>query len=106
VVQHISDRIGVMYLGKLVEIGDSELIFENAAHPYTQALLGAIPVPDASLRQELVVLEGNVPSPSNPPSGCRFHTRCPLAQAICQEKEPELRQVRPRQYAACHLLAE
>ena len=105
-VQHISDRIGVMYLGKLVEIGDSELIFENASHPYTQALLGAIPVPDASLRQELVVLEGNVPSPSNPPSGCRFHTRCPLVQAICQEKEPELRQVRPRQYAACHLLVE
>jgi oligopeptide transport system ATP-binding protein len=104
VVQHISDRIGVMYLGKLVEIGDSELIFENASHPYTQALLGAIPVPDASLRQELVVLEGNVPSPSNPPSGCRFHTRCPLAQAICLEKEPELREVRPYQYAACHLL--
>lgn len=106
VVQHISDRIGVMYLGKLVELGDSVQIFENPAHPYTQALLGAIPVPDTSHRQELVVLEGNVPSPSNPPPGCRFHTRCPLAQAICREKEPELHQVRPHQVAACHLLVE
>jgi oligopeptide transport system ATP-binding protein len=106
VVQHISDRIGVMYLGKLVEIGESEQIFENAAHPYTQALLGAIPVPDVSQQQELVVLEGNVPSPSNPPAGCRFHTRCPLAEAICQEKEPELQQLGPHQYAACHLLVK
>jgi oligopeptide transport system ATP-binding protein len=104
VVQHISDRIGVMYLGKLVEIGDSEQIFNNPAHPYTQALLGAIPLPDVTHRQELVVLEGNVPSSSNPPTGCRFHTRCPLAQPICRETEPELRQIRTNQFAACHVI--
>ena len=104
VVQHISDRIGVMYLGKLVEIGDSEQIFNHPSHPYTQALLGSIPVPDVTQKQELVVLEGNVPSPTNPPSGCRFHTRCPIAQAICREVEPELRQVEPHQFAACHLI--
>lgn len=104
VVQHISDRIGVMYLGKLVEIGPSEQIFENPLHPYTQALLGAIPVPDTTHLQELVVLKGNVPSPTDPPSGCRFHTRCPLAAAICREQEPLLRQVGSNQYAACHLI--
>ena len=104
VVQHISDRIGVMYLGKLVEIGNSDQIFAAPLHPYTKALLGAIPLPDASHKQELVVLEGTVPSPADPPPGCRFHTRCPLAQFICQEKEPDLRQIRPNQYAACHLI--
>lgn len=108
VVQHISDRIGVMYLGKLVEIGKTEQIFATPAHPYTQALLGAIPVPEVSSdvndKQELVVLQGNVPSPSDPPSGCSFHTRCPLVQSICREKEPELRQIRPFQHAACHLI--
>ena len=104
VVQHISDRIGVMYLGKVVEIGDSEQIFNQPSHPYTQALLGSVPIPDVSQRQELVVLAGNVPSPTNPPPGCRFHTRCPLAEAICRESEPEMRQIRPHQSAACHLL--
>ena len=104
VVQHISNRIGVMYLGKLVEIGDSDQIFNHPSHPYTQALLGSIPIPDVSHKQELVVLEGNVPSPTNPPPGCRFHTRCPLAQAICRETEPELRQIEPHQFAACHLI--
>ena len=104
VVQHISDRIGVMYLGKLVEIGRSEQIFEDPLHPYTQALLGAIPMPDTRQRRQLIVLEGNVPSPSDPPPGCRFHTRCPLAQAICREEEPLLRQFQPAQYAACHLI--
>ncbi len=104
VVQHISDRIGVMYLGKLVALGDSERIFNHPSHPYTQALLGSLPLPDVSHKQELVVLEGSVPSPTNPPPGCRFHTRCPIAQAICQEKEPELRQIEPDQFAACHLI--
>jgi oligopeptide transport system ATP-binding protein len=104
VVQHISDRIGVMYLGKLVEVAESEQLFHNPSHPYTQALLGAIPLPDVAKKQELMVLEGSVPSPSDPPAGCRFHTRCPLTQTICQETEPELRQIGPKQYAACHLI--
>jgi oligopeptide transport system ATP-binding protein len=104
VVQHISDRIGVMYLGKLVELGSSEGIFEEPLHPYTQALFGAIPLPEVDGGRELVVLEGNVPSPVNPPGGCRFHTRCPLVQKICKEQEPELRPVRPERLAACHLI--
>lgn len=104
VVQHISDRIGVMYLGKLAEIGPSEQIFEDPLHPYTQALLGAIPIPDTRQKRALIVLEGNVPSPSDPPRGCRFHTRCPLAEAICRQEEPLLRRIQPDQFAACHLL--
>ena len=106
VVQHISNRIGVMYLGKLVEVAESEQLFDNPSHPYTQALLGAIPLPDVSHKQELVILKGGVPSPSNPPSGCHFHTRCPLAYSDCRETEPEMRQVGPGQYAACHLIEE
>jgi len=104
VVQHISNRIGVMYLGKLVEIGPSEVIFEQPLHPYTQALLGAIPVPEAGRDRELVVLEGTVPSPADPPAGCRFHTRCPLVQAICKTEEPLLREIRPAHRVACHLV--
>jgi oligopeptide/dipeptide ABC transporter ATP-binding protein len=104
VVQHISDRIGVMYLGKLVESGLSEQVFASPLHPYTHALLGAIPMPFVDKRRELVVLEGNVPSPVNPPPGCRFHTRCPLAQSICEEKVPELRQVAPDRLVACHFV--
>jgi len=94
VVQHISDRIGVMYLGKLVEVGSAQDVFENPLHPYTQALFASIPLPVVDRTRELKVLEGNVPSPVNPPSGCRFHTRCPIAQRKCQETEPALRQVR------------
>jgi oligopeptide/dipeptide ABC transporter ATP-binding protein len=104
VVQHISDRIGVMYLGKLVELGPSEAIFRQPLHPYTQALFGAIPQPVVDSQRELTVLEGNVPSPVDPPSGCRFHTRCPLAQSICSEKEPELREIQPGRFVACLLL--
>lgn len=102
VVQHISDRIGVMYLGKLVEIGSTESIFARPAHPYTKALLAAIPLPEVTVRQELVLLEGNVPDPTRPPPGCRFHTRCPIAEALCQEQEPLLREIHPDVYAACH----
>lgn len=94
VVQHISDRIGVMYLGKLVEVGSAEEIYNQPLHPYTQALFGAIPMPVVGEQRELKVLEGNVPSPVNPPSGCRFHTRCPIAQKKCQETEPVLQEVR------------
>jgi oligopeptide/dipeptide ABC transporter ATP-binding protein len=105
VVQHISDRIGVMYLGKLVELGPSEAVFQQPLHPYTQALFGAIPQPVVDSRRELTILEGNVPSPVNPPSGCRFHTRCPLAREICTQVEPELRQVASGRLASCHFVA-
>jgi oligopeptide transport system ATP-binding protein len=104
VVQHISDRIGVMYLGKLVELGDAEAVFSAPLHPYTRALLNAIPMPVVNEKRELAVLEGNVPSPINPPSGCRFHTRCPLAQAICSEQEPQLRKAVAERLVACHLI--
>ena len=111
VVQHISDRIGVMYLGKMVEVGNAQDVFEEPLHPYTQALFGAIPMPVVDNKRELKVLEGNVPSPVNPPSGCRFHTRCPIAQEKCQETEPVLRSVRSgtlsslsARQAACHFV--
>jgi len=105
VVEHISDRIGVMYLGKLVEVGDAEDIFNDPQHPYTQALLGAIPRPEVDDGQDLVILEGTVPSPVNPPSGCRFHTRCPLVTDICRQQEPELVAINGR-LVACHLVHE
>ena len=102
VVKYIADRILVMYLGKLVESGPVEPVFEQPLHPYTQALLSAIPKADPSVRQKRLLLEGEVPSPINPPSGCRFHTRCPIVASICREKEPELRPMGQRQ-VACHL---
>lgn len=104
VVGHISDRIGVMYLGKMVEVGNAQAVFDEPLHPYTQALFGAIPMPIVDNQRELKVLEGNVPSPINPPSGCRFHTRCPIAQKMCQETEPVLRQVRGGREVACHFV--
>jgi len=104
VVQHISDRIGVMYLGKLVETGPSQDIFDEPLHPYTQALFAAIPIPEVDSKHEIKVLEGNVPSPINPPSGCRFHTRCPLAQAQCRDVEPALRTIGSNRQVACHLV--
>ncbi len=106
VVQHISDRIGVMYLGKIVELAPADDIFSSPLHPYTQALFGAIPMPDVDNLRELTILEGNVPSPINPPSGCRFHTRCPLAQEVCRQQEPILRQIRRNRVVACHFVNE
>lgn len=104
VVEYISDRIAVMYLGQIVEIGASERIFAAPRHPYTQALLRAVPEPDIAMRRELAILEGNVPSPANPPAGCRFHTRCPLAFDRCRADEPELRpDGDPTWQVACHL---
>ena len=102
VVKYIADRILVMYLGKLVESGLVEPVFERPLHPYTQALLSAIPKADPSVRQKRLLLEGEVPSPINPPTGCRFNSRCPKVVSICREKEPELRRMGQRQ-VACHL---
>ena len=103
VVRHISDRVGVMYLGHLVEMAERNEIYRNPIHPYTKALLSAVPIPDPILdaQRERVLLSGEVPSPLNPPSGCVFHPRCPIANDQCSQEEPELRQVEPDHWAAC-----
>jgi oligopeptide/dipeptide ABC transporter ATP-binding protein len=102
VVEYISDRVGVMYLGKLVELATAEDLYADPRMPYTQALLSAIPVPDPTVKKQRIVLQGDVPSPINPPSGCPFRTRCWLAQDICSEVLPPLREVAPNHWAACH----
>ena len=103
VVEHISHRIAVMYLGKIVELTDTRSLFAAPQHPYSEALLSAVPVPDPTQKRDRIILRGDVPSPINPPSGCTFHTRCPYVEDICRVEVPPLQQVRPGHYAACHL---
>jgi peptide/nickel transport system ATP-binding protein/oligopeptide transport system ATP-binding protein len=105
VVRHIADRVAVMYLGRIAEIGPKRQIYTAPQHPYTQALLSAAPEPDPDMRPKRIILEGDVPSPTRVPSGCSFHTRCPLAQDICSRERPALREVAPGQSAACHFAA-
>ncbi len=106
VVQHISDTVGVMYLGSMAEYAETDELFDNPLHPYTKALFSAIPVPDPDAKMNRVILEGSIPSPANPPKGCKFHTRCSECMEICSKQTPEFREVRPGHFVACHLYNE
>ena len=106
VVEHISDSVGVMYLGSLVEYGDTADIFRNPLHPYTKALFSAIPVPDPTVKMDRIVLEGSIPSPANPPAGCKFHTRCKYCMERCKVEAPEQKEIEPGHYVVCHLFDE
>jgi oligopeptide transport system ATP-binding protein len=102
VVEHVSDRLAVMYLGKIAELADSFQIYQSPLHPYTQALLSASPIPDPAFRRDRIILKGDVPSPIDPPPGCRFHTRCLYAEEVCSQQEPQLKEVRENHLTACH----
>lgn len=106
VVRHISDRVGVMYLGRMVELSTSESLYAEPLHPYSKALLSAVPVPDPDFIREQIILEGDIPSPSNPPSGCTFHTRCPFKMEACTKVTPKLEEVKQGHFVACHLYKE
>lgn len=103
VVEHISDTVGVMYLGNLVEYSDTDKVFAKPLHPYTKALFSAIPVPDPDYKMDRIILEGSIPSPSNPPSGCKFHTRCKECMEVCKYCQPDFMEVEPDHFCACHL---
>jgi oligopeptide/dipeptide ABC transporter ATP-binding protein len=103
VVEHISHRVAVMYLGRIVELADKESLFAAPQHPYTEALLSAVPVPDPTVKPQRIILQGDVPSPIKPPPGCHFHTRCPYAFDRCKVERPAMREVKPGHFAACHL---
>jgi peptide/nickel transport system ATP-binding protein len=103
VVEHISDTVGVMYLGSMVEYGPKESIFSNPCHPYTQALLSAVPTPDPEIKMKRIILEGSIPSPANPPSGCKFHTRCSKCMEICKSQIPQTKEIEEGHFVNCHL---
>ncbi len=103
VVKHFSNRVGVMYLGRIVELADKEVLFSNPSHPYTKALLSAIPIPDPEVTRERIILSGEIPSPENPPPGCAFHTRCNACMEICRVERPQIKEITHKHYVACHL---
>jgi len=106
VVEHLCNRVGVMYLGSMMELADKDRLFDNPLHPYTKALLSAIPIPDPTAKRERIILQGDIPSPANPPSGCKFNTRCPYAKEICSKEIPEYREIEKNHFVACHRATE